>query len=525
MKTKLFIITSFLLTQIIAQTNNCPDVFKISPELQLKRNKNGFPSSLKILVKYSNGDFLGIFTNSYTEPPYMGFIQFNSNLEITKTNAKEEYTGFTFYEFKTKKYFLVHENNLTKILDFNSIKLDFNDAPVKTLTSGEGKLKYKLNMDSTKALAIYSIDEASNKDLINVKVGFVVIDDNFDVLFKKECNLIGYRQRKVNKIMNYKNDYIPSTPIFQGVLTNDGKVVLLYECFYDDSKELIKNGKTNFYYKTLIFEKNASEPIVSNIYLENYFVDYRNEPKLILNSNNKVSISFMCNKDAEIARPDGFKGNGVSAICHIDLDTHTGKDYNIKDNIIEIPNEVLKQYTTPSSKKYLTDYITLELVVPMPDGSVKFICEEQNDSEKGSVYIMSFAPDNKYEWTKKIPRRISSFSNTSQLIYSGGFNFLINKGNLDLLYRGNTSNFNLPLNQDPKISNREKELQILISRIDSKGNINTSLLMDKESIKYDFIPEPKDFKKTGNCLYYMFDDLNGSRILKTSQYLFTISPK
>lgn len=551
MKTKILatvIFIQLLILSLAAQTtSDCPYVSGFTERYAVKeRNPQNSGPTFRHMLNYGPSGMIAIYTSN--DAPLVTFLHLSPDFKLLKTypiqQSNEEEKKCAILSFKKKRYCLIEnrtssskDNKSYNVLNFSNIQFDFKGPLEKTLVIPSSiKLRSKsdcfMSLDSTKVLYTYDVKKADGKDESDPMVGMYVMDENLGLLYKNEYQLNGFRKRP--------NDVKDNFLRVNTALSNDGKTYFLYESFYDDSQDVFKDGKTNFCFKVVVFEKDKVTPTEYKIDLGNYFVDYFTKPKWIQNKDNTMSIAFMCKKDGKYKKMQGFTGEGNSALCYINLNAN--KEIRLVDNLIEIPTEITDQYTSkinPGSGPKISGYFELNNAISMPDGSVKVIIQELNNlrivgngyskdeinsnifDEKGGIYVININSNNKYEWITKIPnrgRRLVEAKVAGGFIPASKLHYMVNGDNLDLFYWGNKKNMNLPFNQFPEENTQNKDIFVLVSRIDKQGKAKTFAL-ENANVTNTYVLD--NLQKNGSSLFESFDpDYLGP--LKKSESYFQV---
>ncbi len=431
-----------------------------------------------------------------------GNFEINHNIPSILKEANMDLESFTLLNNElsiiTSQYDKVKKNNSLHIstLDKKELKLNtpkkINSIPANTRYN-KGGFKYSLSYNR-KYLSTIQI---APSNLGGKKQGvdkIKVFDEQLNFLWEKEISegLPNGNDEKYYSI-NYEVD-------------NEGNVYHLVETF--KSKEYKKNnrGKPNSAYTIIAYTNEGNSVSRYDISLDDLFMI--NLKFKISNTGKIICSGFYSTKNPSTIISIG-KGHGINGIFYQVINLEK------EENPIEI--KTIKEFDADFLGEYRSDKkvakgkglpnFKLDDIIVRKDGSVVLLAEQysiihnMNYNKKAGdagvtlsyeyqdIIVVNVSMNGEIEWITKIPK--DQYTHSDSGFYSS-YNYLINDGNIHLIYNDDPRNLDANLNNERTFRGKKRSVGI-VATIASDGSISHSLISKNKEEK--MIIRPKTCKQ------------------------------
>lgn len=404
--------------------------------------------------------------------------------EVNKQANKEGIAAIQFspekLDFTGKSVSLFQSSDKVKVSRKGAISTNFFFS-----IGGTVNYDFVLSEDKTKFMYDYTLVPKEKKDKLNKDIiGLYVFDENLTKLWGGE-----YKMPYTEAIM----DNLGYT------LSDDGKIYLLAKVFEnDDRKPKTKDGKVNFHFEVLVYDKDSKKEKSIEIKLDNYFPQ---DAYIYEDLNHNIIVAGFYSKV-----PSGVDDGAYM----VKMDVATGKLSRVNGGYYEIPSDVIKSFSSAREKRKLdkkeskgTDlgirFLKMRNVYTTPDGSVKFIAEQYEErvtyvyTSKGvqtrydtyadDIFVISVDSKGVLQWVKKIPKAQHSGDWVGASL---SINNLVTGNDLHIFFLDNLKNWNLPETQAPKLHQDRRGGFLNGVTIDSKGTVTKYNLGNIKTYKTNF---------------------------------------
>jgi hypothetical protein len=447
------------------------------------------------------------------------FQKFSTDLKLEKENTvstEGKIRDYNHYErfivLKSKTYLFTREikkdakTEGIAAIEFLPEKLDFAGKSVSLFQSSDkvkvvrtaaagavgfwsfgGTVNYDfvLSEDKTKFMYDYTLVPKEKKDKINKDIiGLYVFDENLNKLWGGE-----YKMPYTEAIM----DNLGYT------LSDDGKIYLLARVFENDERKAkTKDGKANYHFEVLVYEKDKKTPKPIEIKLDNYFPQ---DAYIYEDATHNIVIAGFYAKG-----PNGVDDGAYMVKLEVDKSTVS----KVNGGYYEIPSDVIKSFSSAREKKKLDKkeskgadlgirFLRVRDIYTTPNGSTKIISEQYEErvtyvyTSKGvqtkydtyadDIFVLSIDNKGKLEWVKKIPKAQHS---GDWVGVSLSINNMVIGNDLHIFFLDNLKNWNLPETQAPKMHQDRRGGFLNGVTIDAKGTVTKYNLGDTKTFKTNF---------------------------------------
>lgn len=333
------------------------------------------------------------------------------------------------------------------------------------------KYQYNYDADRKKLLVSYRLEPEFRNDKKNYdKIGFQVFDEHLNKIWGNEFT------------MPYTEAIMDNTAFSVDARGNAYMLVKVYE---SDSRKEKDNGLPAYHYEVFKFSKDSKAITTAKISIDQNFIK---EANLVENSLHEMIIACTYSKKA--------KGSGTDGIF-LAIENSEGKITKYKNGFYEFPKAELEKFESARRQRKMEKNDDFEIqnlqvrnVLVDPDGSIFVSCEEYwvedhsyyaNNSWHyqvtyyyGDIYGSKISGTGQFEWLRKIPKRQKGSLGRGTM----GFKLINDSSGFYFLYLDNIHNLNLGEDEVPKYHEDGHGGQVMVSRIDYKGNTSKELLFD-----------------------------------------------
>ncbi len=365
----------------------------------------------------------------------------------------------------------------------------------------EDKYSYNFDADNKKVLVTYRLWPEEKNDKNNYdKIGFYVFDENMNKIWGNEFT------------MPYTEQIMDNADF---AIDQQGNAYMLAKVYDSEKRKEIdkETGMPAYHFEVLKFTKDSKKIISATISSDSYFFK---ETSLIESTTHDIIIACTYSKKA--------KRGGTDGVFLAQLDA-AGKVVKYKNGYYEFPLEELTKFESARSRRRMEkkdDYeaanITVRNINIGTDGSVFMACEEfyvtqiYHSRSYGSgyyTYVFNYedilaakiAPDGKFEWLRKIPKKQRSPEQSSYLRahpYQGtlGFKLISDATGYYFLYLDNKKNVDIAEDEAPKYHLDGYGGQVMVTKLDPNGVMSKELLFDTR--EEDVMIFPGKFSRINN---------------------------
>ena len=399
----------------------------------------------------------------------------------------------------------------TKIAGVKVSKGFFENFSYKT----ENKYFYNFDVSHKHLLVSYRLWPEEKNDKKNYdKLGFQVFDENMKKIWGGE-----FKMPYTEQIMDNSDYSIDSL----------GNAYLLAKV-YDSEKRKEKDKETGapgYHYEIMKFTSDGKMTIAI-VKLDNFFI---REASLIENSRHEMLVASTYSKKSSHAGTDGI---------FLSLLNSSGELINYKTGYYEFPLEELTKFETARAKRRMEkkdDYeapsIRVRDIIVSEDGSVFIACEEfyvevvyrtstgaggfgpggfgtggssntvSYNYHYNDILAAKINAAGQFEWLRKIPKKqIGStdeyYVKSHSKPYRGtlGFKLIADESCYYFLYLDNKKNLELAEDEEPRLHMDGLGGQVMVSKIDLKGQVTKEILFDTR--EEDVMLFPADFTQINN---------------------------
>ncbi len=477
------------------------------------------PKGHKVLAPLGYGKD-GIIQVNASGVVSFSFQKFSSDLKLEKENTvstEGKIPDNNYYErmviLKNKTYLFTREVKkdaktegiaaiefLSKTMDFagksvslfqstDKVKVDRKGAAVTGMffsIGGTVNYDFVRSEDRTKFMYDYTLVPKEKKDKINKDIiGMYVFDENLNKIWGGE-----YKMPYTEAIM----DNLGYT------LSDDGKIYLLAKVFEnDDRKAKTKDGKVNYHFEVLVYDKDVKKPKSIELKIDNYFPQ---DAYIYEDINHNIVVAGFYAKQANSDTDDGA--------YMVKLEVDKGTVAKINGGVYEIPSEIIKSFSSAREKRKMDKkekkgkdlgirFLKIRDVYTTPNGSTKILSEQYEErltvvyTNKGAqyrydtyaddIFVISIDSKGKMEWVKKIPKAQHSGDWVGASL---SINNYVIGNDLHLFYLDNIKNYNLPETEAPKVHQDRRGGFLNGVTIDAKGTVTKYNLGDTKTYKTNF---------------------------------------
>jgi hypothetical protein len=375
-----------------------------------------------------------------------------------------------------------------KLFETTKIAGQFTHAGLLYSYKTTEKYQYNYDADRKKLLVSYRLTPEFRNDKKNYdRIGFQVFDETLNKLWSGEFK------------MPYTEAIMDNTDFSVDSKGNAYMLVKVYDS--DSRKEKDKStGRPAYHYEVFKFVQGSKEIAITPISVED---NYIKEATLIENALHEMIIACTFSKKS--------KGNGTDGIFLAVIGTD-GKVVKYKNGYYEFPKAELEKFESARSKRKMEnkdDYESPNLkvrdVVVEPDGSIFIGCEEywvENRSYYANGYWhveyiyyyedilgSKISANGEYEWLRKIPKRQRGENGRGTM----GYKLISDASGYYFLYLDNLKNLHIGEEEVPKYHMDGFGGQVVVSKIDDKGNLSKELLFDTR--EEDIMIFPTEFSR------------------------------
>lgn len=350
--------------------------------------------------------------------------------------------------------------------------------------------KYQFNYDAakTKLLVSYRLAPEEKNDKKNYdKIGIYVFDD------------------KMNKLWNYEFTMPYTEQIMDNIdfsVDGNGNAYMLAKVYESEKrKELDKEtGKAGYHYEVMKFTKDSKKIIQAAIAIEDYFIRVAT---LVENSMHDMVISCTYSKKS--------KGTGTDGVFLAMLDQN-GKISKFKKGYYEFPLEELEKYESARSKRRMErkkDYeapnLSVRNILVEEDGSIFIALEEYyivtttyTDSRGRTTTSYTYyyediigariSTSGNFDWLRKVPKKQKGSNGRRTM----GFKLVSDATGYYFLYLDNKRNLELEEDEAPKYHVDGFGGQVMVSKLDNKGELSREIVFDTREEDVMFFPAEFD---------------------------------
>ncbi len=368
------------------------------------------------------------------------------------------------------------------------------------------KYKYDYSADHKLLLVSYRLIPEDRNDKVNHdKIGLVVFDDNMNKVWSNE-----FTMPYTEAIMDNSDFSIDSK----------GNAYLLAKVYNDDHRREKdkETGKADYNYEVLKFTKDSKEILHSPVGIGDFFIK---DASLVESTTNDMVVACTYSKKAKGDKTDGI----FLAILNKD-----GKVVKYKNGYYEFPVADLEKFESERQQRKMEkkdDYEAPNLevrdIVIQGDGSIFITSEEyfvysksSSDGQGNTYYYNEYHYENiiaarikasgEFDWVRKVPKRQMGISGTNTL----GFQLIADSSGYYFLYNDLKKNLELADDEAPKYYKEGGKGDVIVSRLDNRGNLTKSVLFDTKEEEVQI--HPKEFTRlNGNHLI-------GRAIVKKNRY-------
>jgi hypothetical protein len=427
------------------------------------------------------------------------------DLDVTK-NFNSELVA----DFNNSSYYWLHSDwdkkNNEEILyydkvDVNKGRIAQANIPLFTTTkiAGESKQaigfynyktteKYQYNYDADrkKLLVSYRLEPEFRNDKKNYdRIGFQVFDEHLSKIWGNE-----FKMPYTEAIMDNMAFSVDAK----------GNAYMLVKVYESDSRKEKENGMPAYHYEVFKFSKDSKNIAIAAISVGENFIK---EADLVENSQHEMIIACTYSKKA--------KGSGTDGIF-LATENNDGKIINYKNGFYEFPKAELEKFESARTQRKIEKKEDFEIqnlkvrdLLVDPDGSIFISCEEywmedhsyymnnmwhyQVTYYYGDIYGSKISAGGQLEWLRKIPKRQRGSMGRGTM----SFKLINDSSGFYFLYLDNIHNMNLGVDEVPKYHEDGAGGQVMVYKIDYKGNTSKELLFDTR--EEDIMIYPTEFSK------------------------------
>ncbi len=346
--------------------------------------------------------------------------------------------------------------------------------------------KYDFNYDAghTKLMVSYRLAPEEKNDKLNYdKIGIYVYDDNMKKLWNNEFTM-PYTERIMDNI-----DFS---------IDGNGNAYMLAKVYDSEKrKELDKEtGKAGYHYEVLKFTKDNKKILQATIVIEDYFIRVAS---LIENSNHDMVVACTYSKKS--------KGTGTDGVFLAMMDQN-GKINKFKKGYYEFQLDELEKYESARTKRKMErkkDYeapnLSVRNIVVEEDGSLFIALEEYyvvqstyTDSRGNSrttytyyyedIIAAKIAASGNFEWLRKVPKKQRGTNGRGTM----SFKLVSDATGYYFMYLDNKKNLELEEDEVPKYHMDGFGGQVMVSKLDNKGELTREIVFDTREEEVMFFP-------------------------------------
>jgi hypothetical protein len=348
------------------------------------------------------------------------------------------------------------------------------------------KYQYNYDADRKKLLVSYRLEPEFRNDKKNIdQIGFQVFDDHLNKIWGRE-----YKMPYTEAVMDNTDFSVDSK----------GNAYMLVKVYESDSRKEKENGRPAYHYEVFKFSKDSKEIAIANISVGDNFI---REASLVENSLHEMIIACTFSKKG--------KGNGTDGIF-LAIESNDGQVTNYKNGFYEFPKAELEKFESARMHRKIEKNDDYELqalkvrdLLVDPDGSIFMSGEEYWVEDRSyytstgwhyqiiyhyeDIYGAKISATGQFDWLRKIPKRQRGSMGRGTM----GFKLINDASGFYFLYLDNIHNLNLGEDEAPKYHEDGHGGQVMVSKIDYKGNVSKELLFDTR--EEDIMIYPTEFDR------------------------------
>ena len=371
---------------------------------------------------------------------------------------------------------------------FTSTKIGGGYADLIGFYSYKSTEKYQYNYDADrkKLLISYRLEPEFRNDKKNYdRIGFQIFDEHMKKIWGRE-----YKMPYTEAIMDNESYSIDAS----------GNAYMLVKVYASDSRKEKVDGLPAYHYEVFKFTKDNQNIDIATISVGENFIK---EADLVENSLHEMIVACTFSKKAN--------SNGTDGIF-LAIQTSDGKMAKYKNGFYEFPKAELEKFESARTQRKIEkkdDYEAQNLKVRdllvNPDGSIFISCEEYWWEDRsyymnntwhrqviyyyGDIYGSKIGANGQFEWLRKIPKRQRGSSGKGTM----GFKLINDSSGFYFLYLDNLKNLYIKEDDVPKYHQDGAGGQVMVSRLDYKGNLSKELLFDTR--EEDIMIYPTEFSR------------------------------
>ena len=392
---------------------------------------------------------------------------------ISLVNEKTKKHTLYYQEVDNKTFKYVNKRKIIKEIDFSKNK------------KNPGEFSVKLSQDSSKFIIIYQ--NPVNKD-DNQPIGFLIFDEDMDLLWKKEATL-PYKETDF-KTEDFLVDEEGQVYI-QGRITQYKKVGLSY-------------NQVDYYNYTLLkFSQNKKEAFEYPLELDDKYIS---NVKITLNQKQDL----ICGSYYSL-KPEGrnmgsyfIKFNGKTD--EVMAQRHTEFDKNTMAEFLEENDGVVIKTTSIEKGIY---NIKLNDIIITNDDEIYFIGEqiytrggEKPEIHHNDIMVIKMNSEGKIEWIKKVGKRQTTFGRETSFV-SYHLSFLNDK--LYFIFNDNAKNLNhTGKGRSERYYAEDSNKNTIVSLVvmDEKGTQTREKLFGYNDVNVTVMPEESKMLSKNEIILY-----------------------
>jgi len=348
-----------------------------------------------------------------------------------------------------------------------------------------GRYLYNFDAGKKKLLVTYRMVPEFKRDKKNFdRIGFQVFDEHLNKIWGNEFKMPYTEAAMDNKAY---------------AVDSKGNAYMLAKVYESDFRKEKENGLPNYHYEVFKMNKDSKDIAISKISVGANFIK---EADLVENSRHEMIIACTYSKKAGGDDTDGI---------FLAIENKDGNFTNYQKGFYEFPKAELEKFESARRQRKIEkddqfemqDLKVRDLLVD-PDGSIFISCEEywveiipsaskdmhsETIYHYGDIYGSKISAGGQFEWLRKIPKRQRGTEGRGTM----GFKLINDSSGFYFLYLDNIHNMNLGEAETPKYHVDGKGGQVIVSKIDYRGNVSKELLFDTRD--EDIMIYPAEFTR------------------------------